>query len=638
MPPEGPLNASDERWAALRRGSARVGALCAVLLCLVPSAVAGAPASPAPASYYGANIQPLIKLGIVAPSGWNGLIAGMSADGLQTARMDAIWSWAEPNPPVSGKHTYVWSSSNPANSLDALVAMLASNRVRMLAVLSTPPGWAAAQGTQLAPSHYGDFVAFAAAFAARYGAGGTFWAANPQLPYLPVEQFEVWTEANSSNFWTATPSPAEYLKVLAPLTAAVHAVDPTGQVLASIGWQNFQTYVTQLYQLGAKGSFDGIGFHPYAPDTPGILLLTEQLRATLESVGDPALPIYLTETGQPVVTSGPGATFAYNGPVSDAARAATLSLAGDALAHSDCNVQSFDVYALIGSGTNREPAGEGFMGIFDYTTGAPNLTGAAIGAASLRWQASPATGLVLCGNTATPAGALLPLGLTLTHTSPTCVSAEVTYHGNPIEAAELVLRTADGRVDPAGTDAFGQTQMCLQDGPAITSFTVSAELSSPLTSAALTAPNVAQSATYACPVTSAACTPGTLQSTAGGPAEGGGPSNPPAAPTRCRLGASIVRVARTRTTVRARLRCTSGTAAAVRLAVSLERRGKRTRSRIAIVILTGARWRTFALRVHLRPGDRVIVSVPDSKALRLTAPATARRAPARRRHGTNAHL
>ena len=167
--------------------------------CLVPSTAAGAPA---PASYYGTNIQPLIKLGIVAPSGWNGLIAAMSADGLQTARMDALWSWAEPNPPVNGQHTYVWSSSNPANSLDGLVALLASNHVRMLAVLSTPPGWAGAHGTQLAPAHYGDFVAFAAAFAARYGVGGTFWAQNPQLSYLPVTQFEVWTEANSSNFWT----------------------------------------------------------------------------------------------------------------------------------------------------------------------------------------------------------------------------------------------------------------------------------------------------------------------------------------------------------------------------------------------------------------------------------------------------
>jgi hypothetical protein len=57
-----------------------------------------------------------------------------------------------------------------------------------------------------------------------------------------------------------------------------------------------------------------------------------------------------------------------------------------------------------------------------------------------------------------------------------------------IESAELVLGTADGRLDRAGTDACGETPMCIQDGPPITRFSGYAELSSPLTTAALTAP------------------------------------------------------------------------------------------------------------------------------------------------------
>ena len=462
------------------RGRAWRAALLAILCAIACAATAAdAGAVTAPATYYGANIQPLVKLGIVPYSGWNGLIAAMSADTLTTARADAEWSWVEPNAPSGGRHTYTWSSANPATSMDGLVRLLASNDVRLLAVLSTPPRWAAGRGTQLASAHYGDFVAFASAFAARYGAGGSFWRQNPRLPYLPVEQFEVWNEVNTTSFWTGTPNPAEYLRVLKPLSAAIHAVDPSAQVLASLGWEGFQPYVTQLYQLGVKGSIEGISFHPYAPDAPSIIGLTQQLRQTLVASGDPTLPIYVTEIGAPIAPSGPGATFAYQGPVSDAARAATLALAGDALAHSDCGVDSYDIYALIGSGTNLEPALEGYMGILNYTTGAPNLTGQAIIAASQRWQSAPAGGLGLCGVAATPGGALLPLGLSLTHTSPTCVSATVTYYGNPIEGAQLVLTTADGRVDPAGTNAFGQTQMCLANGPALASFTVDAEVSSP---------------------------------------------------------------------------------------------------------------------------------------------------------------
>jgi hypothetical protein len=571
------------------------------------------------ASYYGVNIQPLIKESLVPPADWSGFLAEtLASNNIQTARMDALWSWAEPSAPANGAHTYIWNNPRyPNNSLDRLVTMLASQHIRMLAVLSTPPAWAAGPGTQLAPAHYGDFVSFAAAFAARYGAGGTFWAQNPQLPYLPVEQFEVWTEANSSNFWTGTPNPAEYLKVLEPLTAAVHAVDPSGQVLASIGWQNFQSYVTQLYQLGGKGSFDGIGWHPYAPDTPGIVLLTEELRSTLEAQGDPNLPIFATEVGQPDAASGPGAAFAYDGPVSDAARAATLSLAGDALAHGDCGVQSYDLYALIGSGTNLEPAQEGWMGLFNYTTGMPNITGSAIIAANQRWQSAPASGLVECGSGTTPASALLPLGVTLTHTGPTCVSAVVTYYGNPLEGAELVLRTADGRVDPAGTNAFGQTQMCLQDGPLIKSFTAYAELSSPLSTAALTAPNIAESPTYTCPVTSAPCTVGAAVQP---PSTGSAP--PPAVTVvarSCALGASIAAVSKHRTTLRARLTCVTGIPPSATVRTWLERAGSRHRQHLHDFALRSGRWRKFSVAVHLHAGDHIVMTVAANTAIGLPA-------------------
>ena len=616
---------SAARAGAWRRRATVVGALCALLCCVisVPGARSATPAPAptpapalAPADYYGANIQDLIKDAFVPPSNWNTFIATMGADNLQTARMDALWAWAEPTAPVNGQHTYLWSRpGDPQNSLDHLVGMLASNGVRMLAVLSSPPSWAAGPGTQLDPSHYGDFVAFSAAFAARYGVGGTFWAQNPTLPYLPVEQFEVWTEANSANFWT-TVDPAEYLKVLEPLSAAVHAVDPSAQVLASIGWQNFQAYVTQLYQLGVKGWIDGIGFHPYAPAAPGVLLLTEQLRAILDSFGDSALPIDLTEIGQPDAPSGPGAQYAYAGAVSDAARAATLSLAGDALAHGDCGVQAFDLYGLVASGTDLETYGQGYMSLFDYTTDAPNVTGSAIIAASRRWQAGPAQGLVECGSGTTPVGALLPLGVTITHTGPTCVSAVVTYYGNPIESAELVLTTADGRVDPAATDAFGQTQMCLQAGRLIKSFSVYAELSSPLSTAALTAPNVAISPTYSCPVStvtpSPPCVPEGATVTA---ASSGGD----VALRRCSVSAAIVMAGKLRTKLKARLTCRTGTAPSAHAHVYLERRGKHARRQLTAVVLSKARWKTVTLRARLYWGDHVMVAVPASKKIGLPA-------------------
>jgi hypothetical protein len=589
------------------RRLALLGVTALFLLGLMPSGAAAA--IPPPSDYYGANIQDLIKETFVSPSNWGTFIATMGEDNLNTARMDALWDWAEPNPPVDGKHTYVWNNpSDEANSLDHLVGLLAESGVRMIAVLDSPPTWAAGSGTSLAPAYYGDFAAFSAAFAARYGLGGTFWAQNPQLPYLPVEQFEVWTEANSDNFWT-TVDPETYLQALEPLSTAVHAVDPSAQILASIGWQNFQQYVTELYQDGAKDWINGIGFHPYAPDASGITLLTEQLRSIMTSFGDSS-PIGVTEIGQPDATSGPGAQFAYDGPVSDAARAATLSLAGDALAHSDCNVQSFDLYGLVSSGTGLEQYGQGYMSLFDYTTDTPNVTGSAIIAASQRWQGSPAQGLVMCGTGPTPTKALLPLGIQVTHTSPTCVSANITYYGNPIEGAEMVMTTADGRVDPAGTDALGNTQMCLQNGPAITSFNVYAELSSPLTTGALTSPNIAISPTYTCAVTTALPSPPcTLEGT---------PTTTSAVATRrCALGAALLTATRRHTQLKARLTCKTGKAPSAHAEVYLERKGQRTETPLASVLLAKARWRKFSVLARLHAGDHLIVEVQSSTTIGL---------------------
>ncbi len=612
-PAHSAISSHGQRW---RRTCLILLAPLCVLAGATPQASA---AAPPPASYYGVNIQPLIREMLVAPSGWNAFIAAMSSDHLQTARMDAIWSWAEPSPPANGVHTYTWDSpGNPTHSTDALVGMLAANGVRMLAVLDSPPAWTGSTGFHLAPDHYGDFVAFAAAFAARYGAGGTFWAQNPQLPYLPVQQFEVWTEANSTNFWTGSPAPAEYVRVLKPLSAAVHAVDPTGQILASIGWQNAASYVSQLYGLGVKGSIDGIGFHPYAADTPAIVGLIQQMRATLATAGDANLPIYVTEAGQPAVPSGPGDTS------EDAARAAMLSLTGDALARSDCGVQSFDIYGLIGSGTNLEPIDEGYMGILDDVTGAPNLTGSAIIAASQRWQTNPTSGLVLCGAGSTPPADLLPLGLTVTHTSPTCVSATATYGGYPLETAQLVLRTADGRVAPATTGPSGQAHMCLQNGPPVASFTAYAELSAPITTASFVTPDIAQSPTFTCQVSATSTPPctqdaanggggGAISGSSGGAAGSNGSvrrtRSRPASATSCRLSAKVLTVTTKRTTLRARITCLHVPSPTAKLQVSLRRHGRHKLTPLTRVTLAKARWRTFTIRAGLHVGDRITAIV-----------------------------
>lgn len=571
---------------------ARLRAVVLLALAVGCSAATPAPATAMPdAEYFGLNAQPMVKLGFVPPERWGPYLDAMAAGGIRVARVDAGWEFAEPSAPTAGgQHTYLWNRPDvPTKSLDLLARELAARGIRMLPVLATPPGWARGPGTRVAPERYDDFAAFAAAFAARYGTRGSFWAENPGLPVVPPRDYELWTEANSANMWTGRSDAAAYMEAAPRIAAAIRANAPGSRVLASVGWEGFDGFVRELYARGAKGVFDAIGFHPYAPHAPAIIDLTVRLRRVLAQVGDPAIPIEITETGQPVVSSGPGSSRAGSGGVSDAARAATQSLTADALARSDCGVGAFLVYTLVGSETRLEPIGEGFMGVVRVADAQPNATGAALFAAAQRWRARPRSGIALCGAGPTAPSNLLPLAAAVQHTKPTCATATVTYEGNPIEGAFLVLRTADGRTSRFEVDAFGRGEVCIPDGPPIWSFDVRAEVE-----------NVAASPTYRCPVEDGPCVV-VAQTTEA-------PPPPPGAGCRWQLRARVLSAGRRSARVRTALSCTPK-ASRVPFAIAVRPRGKASAGRpLRRVTVRQGTMRTVTLPRRLGRGDRVVVS------------------------------
>ena len=574
----------------------------------------GAAAAATSPDYYGLNVNPLIALSSIPQSRWATYLQPMTSGQMTLGRTVANWSWAEPTAPVGGVHSYSWAPpSRPTQSLDAVATALARQGVRMVPVLSVPPAWAGGPGAALAVAHYADFAAFAGAYAGRYGPNGSFWATHPELPYLPALDFEVWTEANSANFWTGRADAAEYMRAMALIAPAIHQAAPGSRVLASLGWQSFEAYTNAIYAAGAKGLIDGIGFHPYAFYATAIVNLVQRMRAALVANGDPALPIDVTEIGQPVVYSGSGSSMAQNGAVTDAARAATQTLAGDALAHSDCGVSGYLLYAIVGTETSLEPIGEGYMGALNYQTGAPNVTGNALIAASLRWRGAPREGLVLCGSGATPPAALLPLGLTGKHVSPSCFSATTTYYGNPLEAAQLTLRTDDGRIARTQTDAFGGARVCVPKGAKPTAFDVSAEID-----------QIAASLTIRCSAASASSGCAFKATTATKPA------------WRVRL--KVVRARGARARVQARITCPATCPKRVRVAIWSRRRSKaatttRAKSWLRGVTLRPGKALTFTAKVRLRHLDAIVLTTKAGRPVgvpRLTGTARTPKAALRR--------
>ncbi len=450
-----------------------LAALTALLAVAVAPAAAAAAPSPAPPEFLGSNIQALIRMGFVQPAGWGHYLGAAGQAGLTVTRFDAPWDWAEPDPPgPDGVHRYDW------RKLDGIATALAGHGLRWLPVVDLPPAWAKVADNDLPDAQYAAFAAFAGAFAARYGSTGSFWDAHPELPRIPVTHAEVWTEANSSHFWAADPDASRYMELFRQVRTAMKAGDPAMQVLVSLGWQDFPTFTAKLYDAGLFGQSDGVGMHPYAPTARGVVVLTRRLRQILTAHGEPDLPIYMTEIGWPKNQTGwtPNRR-AFDGPVTDEARAATASLAADALAASDCNVKDYVFYSLVEE--QKDPLNiEDWLGLFN-ADGTPTATVQALAGSAWRWAGPWGQGiragrtplLKLChdvdpdrvvAGSPIKAGQRLPIDLTVpVPAREKCFNIQTRYRGNPLEDVSVFVRTVRGRQVGQVTRADGQAQFCL---------------------------------------------------------------------------------------------------------------------------------------------------------------------------------
>jgi hypothetical protein len=232
-----------------------------------------------------------------------GQLKAMKAMGITSVRVDANWNSGQP----SSADSYNWAP------LDETVASIQQAGMSADLIIDGCPRWAAvssAAGDQFAqPASAAQFATWAAAVAARYRSKG-------------VKYFEIWNEPNLAVFWAPKPNPAAYTSDLKAAYTAIKAVDPTAVVLSgglapadNDGTNDDpRTFLAAMYADGAKGSFDGLGFHPYsypdAPDTEtswsGWSMMSQtspSIRSIMTANGDSAKKIWITEYGAP--TSGP---------------------------------------------------------------------------------------------------------------------------------------------------------------------------------------------------------------------------------------------------------------------------------------------------------------------------------------------
>jgi hypothetical protein len=257
------------------------------------------PAKPASSTEeFGVSVNRLFNDGTYSPQQIDAQLGALQATGATIARSDALWEASEPTAPVDGVHHYNWGFD------DAIAAALARHGLRWLPIIDYSAPWAesVAGSDHSAPSSAADFAAYAAAFAARYGAGGSFWRAHPEVTAEPVDAFEIWNEPDSPNFWLPTPDAARYADLYVAARDAILAADPGGRVLIG-GLSNPGAFLPALLAAAPdlRGHIDGVGIHPYAPTPGGVISTVARARATLAALGLASVPLYVTEFGWPTL-------------------------------------------------------------------------------------------------------------------------------------------------------------------------------------------------------------------------------------------------------------------------------------------------------------------------------------------------
>jgi hypothetical protein len=223
-------------------------------------------------------------------------IAGIADAGARWLRTALLWRDVEPKSADEDD----WSNA------DHIVAEAQKDHVQIIFNIGQAPNWAgAADGGEFGsdPQQYADFCA---KVAQRYRG-----------------RVRVYELGNEPNLTTEIPhpDPAVYAKDLEAAYPAIKKADPNAFVLTAglaggrhrNGNISGSDYLTGLYNAGAKGSFDGIAYHPYTYPLLPTQDVSEgkrswsqmlKVRALMVKHGDAAKPIWVTEFGAP--TNGPG--------------------------------------------------------------------------------------------------------------------------------------------------------------------------------------------------------------------------------------------------------------------------------------------------------------------------------------------
>ncbi|MBI5104763.1 MAG: cellulase family glycosylhydrolase [Solirubrobacterales bacterium] len=276
----------------MRRGI--LGLTGAALACaLATTTAAAAP----PAGFYGACAGALYSRYDSAQR--TRAMDAMVRAGIGTVRLDLQWGTVE-----AKKGRFTWGR------WDTLVEQLARKGITMAPIADYSVDWAqpfpynSTVDNQFVPPKDTDaYARYAAAIAKRYGPGGDFWTARPDVPAKPIRSVEIWNEPNHEYYWQPSPSPSAYAAMYRKARSAIRAANP--KVIALVGGlaqpQNASgsEVIEPTKFLSGMGSttIDGVAVHAYGGPVDSVLGAVRRARTWMDGHGASGKPLLLNEWG-----------------------------------------------------------------------------------------------------------------------------------------------------------------------------------------------------------------------------------------------------------------------------------------------------------------------------------------------------
>ena len=119
-----------------------------------------------------------------------------------------------------------------------------------------------------------DDANYARKLVERYGSNGTFWAQNPDVPKLPIREWDVWNEPYIRWFWHNTgahawPDPHGYARMFKAVVAEARKADPSARFMAEVEVSSDDAYnqpfLTRMFDAVPElaSYMDIASIHPY---------------------------------------------------------------------------------------------------------------------------------------------------------------------------------------------------------------------------------------------------------------------------------------------------------------------------------------------------------------------------------------